>query len=97
MSYVINYYQNNAQTGSTTCPTVEEALDLLVASTERYAQTEGFYVKNTGTNSFSVVDLSPKAIEIVLVGQITAEMKATLANRFDALLNKWLSKEASNA
>jgi len=97
MSYAINYYQNGIQTGGTTCPTVEEALDLLVASTERYAHTDGFYVKNDALNSFSVVDLSPKGIEIVLVGQITAEMKATLANRFAVLLNKWLSTEASHS
>jgi hypothetical protein len=95
MSYAINYYQNGIQTGGTTCTTVEEALDLLVASTERYAHTDGFYVKNDALNEFSVVDLSSKAIEIVLVGQITAEMKATLANRFDALLNKWLDEETT--
>ena len=90
MSYAINYYKNKERTGGTTCTTVEEALDLLVASTERYLHTEGFYVKKDALNSFSVVDLSPNGIEIVLVGQITAEMKTTLADRFDLLLHKWL-------
>ena len=92
--YELRFYQNDTQTGSTAIANRDEALNLLVACTERYTHTDGFYVDESVPDVYTVVDLSSTGWVIKLAGPIDAAFKKELTHRFANLLNKWLAPKS---
>ncbi len=87
--YELRFYQNDIQTGSTAIANRDEALNLLVACTERYTHTDGFYVDESVPDVYTVVDLSTTGWVIKLAGPIDAAFKNELRHGFANLVNKW--------
>uniref|UniRef100_A0A6C0DQR7 Uncharacterized protein n=1 Tax=viral metagenome TaxID=1070528 RepID=A0A6C0DQR7_9ZZZZ len=92
--YELRFYQNHIQTGSTLIEARDEALNLLVACTERYTHTDGFYVDESVSDVYTVVDLSSTGWVIKLAGPIDTVFKKELTHRFANLLNKWLTPKS---
>lgn len=83
MSYELVFYEKNVYTGLSKFKTFGEALDHLIACTDRYTQTNGFYTVADGINSFMVVDLSPASKTIKLNGLLSNDDKNTIKLRID--------------
>jgi len=92
--YELRFYQNETQTGSTAIASRDEALSLLVACTERYAHTDGFYVDESVHDVYTVIDLSATGWVIKLAGPIDAEFKNGIRSGFAKLVEKWTASKS---
>ena len=88
--YTITFLEKGKFTGEFSIKERDEALGTMVASVERYAHKDGFYIDESVKDVYTVHDLSPAAKVIKLSGPIDAELKNKLTQGFSALLEKWL-------